>query len=169
MAEAERIDLALDQFAPARSVTSCFSGILTEATAMLQRITIQLGRTPDRPGGDARDGYEIIAPLTADGRLDAARWRQERDRCRVRRFRPGSRDRYGWLLHRAGGAGGARWAIDYDDQTPDDDEAFFRIDRHRIAVGEYIAVGDGGDDMAPFKIVSIKPLLERPAAAQATG
>lgn len=123
---------------------------------MLQRITLHLARTPSHPEGDNRDGYEIAAPLTEDGRLDAEQWRLERERCRVRRFRPGEPDRHGWLLHRAGGDGGATWLIDYDDSRRDDDEGTFKLDRHRITVGEYISVRGDDDDFIPFKVVSIR-------------
>jgi hypothetical protein len=70
---------------------------------MLQRISLHLGRTPAQPEGSSRDGYEITAPLDAEGRLVAQEWQASRDKCRVRRFRPGEPDRHGWLLHRAGG------------------------------------------------------------------
>ena len=74
---------------------------------MLHRITLHLGRTPTQPEGNARDGYEITAPLDAEGRLLAAEWHAAREKCRVRRFEPNEPDRHGWLLHRAGGEGGA--------------------------------------------------------------
>ncbi|MDR6870374.1 hypothetical protein J2Y55_001374 [Bosea sp. BE125] len=125
---------------------------------MLQRITLHLARTPSHTEGDSRDGYEIAAPLTDDGRLDAEQWRLERDRCRVRRFRPGKPDRHGWLLHRAGGDGGATWLIDYDNSRRDDDEGTFKLDRHRIAVGEYISVRGDDGDFVPFRVASIRKI-----------
>lgn len=125
---------------------------------MLQRITLHLARTPSHPEGDSHDGYDITAPLTGEGRLDAEQWRLERERCRVRRFRLGEPDRHGWLVHRAGGDGGASWAIDYDDSTPDDDEATFKLDQHRIAVGEYISIRSDEGAFTPFKVAAIRQL-----------
>jgi hypothetical protein len=51
---------------------------------MLQNISLRLARSPERPAGSARHGYEITAPLDKNGHLDAAEWRHWRDRCRVR-------------------------------------------------------------------------------------
>lgn len=125
---------------------------------MLRRITLHLARSPGNPNGNPRDGYDISVPLDEEGRLEPEFWRVDRDRCRVRRFRPGERDRHGWLLHRAGGAGGARWVIDYDDSTDDDNEVVFKLDSHRIAVGEYLSIRTGSGELVPFHISTIRPL-----------
>jgi hypothetical protein len=125
---------------------------------MLQRITLHLARTPTHPEGDRRDGYEIVAPLTEDGLLDAKQWHVVRDQCRVRRFQPGAPDHHGWLVHRAGGEGGATWLIDYDDSTSSDDETTFRLDRHRIIVGEYLSIGSDGGNFEPFRVGAIRNL-----------
>lgn len=122
---------------------------------MLQAITLHLGRTPDHPEGSPRDGYDIVAPVDAEGHLDATAWHAARGHCRVRRFRLGEPDRHGWLVHRAGGAGGAHWQIDYDDTRSDDDESAFRLDRHKIALGEYLSIRGAGDDYEPFRIVAL--------------
>lgn len=131
---------------------------------MLQRITLHLGRTAAHPEGSARDGYDIIAPVDAEGHLDAAAWRSERERCRVRRFRAGEPDRHGWLVHRSGGAGGAHWQIDYDDASSDDDESAFKLDRHLIAVGEYLSIRGADEAFEPFRIVAIHTLTKAAAA-----
>ncbi len=122
---------------------------------MLQRISLNLGRTASHPEGDARDGYDITAPLDAEGRLVVESWREARDRCRVRRFRPGEPDRHGWLVHRAGGEGGASWGIDYDDTSSDDDEVGYKLDRHHFALGEYISIREQDGDFQPYKVVAI--------------
>ncbi|KPF70157.1 hypothetical protein IP69_09835 [Bosea sp. AAP35] len=131
---------------------------------MLQRITLHLGRTASHPEGDSRDGYEITAPLDADGRLVVEEWREARDRCRVRRFRTGAPDQHGWLLHRAGGEGGANWGIDYDDASSDDDEVGYKLDRHRFMIGEYVSIREQDDDFLPYRVVAIHP-LGKPVAA----
>jgi hypothetical protein len=48
----------------------------------------------------------------------------------------------GRLLHRAGGAGGATWVIDYNDASSEDDETGYRFDRHSFVRGEYVTVTD---------------------------
>lgn len=125
---------------------------------MLQRISLHLGRTASHPEGSDRDGYEITAPLDAEGRLDADEWRAEREKCRVRRFRPGEPDRHGWLLHRAGGDGGASWGVDYDDASAEDDEVGYKLDRHRFTIGEYVSIREQNGDFQPYRVVAIRPL-----------
>ena len=59
--------------------------VIREPEIMLQRITLNLARTMDHPDGSAGIGYELVAPLDNDGRLDAEGWRTRRKECRVRR------------------------------------------------------------------------------------
>ncbi|GJD29532.1 hypothetical protein PMNALOAF_0765 [Methylobacterium adhaesivum] len=114
--------------------------------ARLHRVTLTLARCPQHPDGSAGRGYEILAPLGPDGRLDAALWHEARDRCRVRRFWTGEPDRHGRLVHRAGGEGGATWLIDYEDWTNEDDEAGYRLGTHAFVEGEYVSIREAGDD-----------------------
>lgn len=116
------------------------------APAALQRVTLTLARCPEHPDGSAGRGYEIVAPLGPDGRLDATLWRETRDRCRVRRFWIGERDRHGRLVHRAGGDGGATWLIDYADWTNEDDEPGYHLGTHAFVEGEYVSIRDAGDE-----------------------
>ena len=51
-----------------------------------QHIRLELARDADHPHGDSANGYDLVAPLDGDGRLDLAACRAEPDRCRVRRF-----------------------------------------------------------------------------------
>ena len=133
---------------------------------MLHRITLHLGRMPAQPEGNARDGYEITAPLDAEGRLLAEEWHAARDKCRVRRFAPNEPDRHGWLLHRACGEGGASWGIDYDDASSDDDEVGYKLDRHRFQLGEYVSIRDQDGDFRPYKVVALRAVAA-PAPAGA--
>ena len=116
------------------------------SSAALYRVTLTLARCPEFPDGSAGRGYEIVAPLGADGRIDAPLWRETRDRCRVRRFWTGEPDRHGRLVHRAGGEGGATWLIDYDDRRTDDDETGYRLGSHAFVVGEYVSIREAGCD-----------------------
>ena len=78
---------------------------------VLERIRLELARGPEHPEGSAAHGYEFVAPLTADGHLDPEGWRDERSRCRVRRFWRGQDDEHGRLIHRGG-----RWAFHRDEE-----------------------------------------------------
>lgn len=125
---------------------------------MLHHITLHLARCKDYPEGSARFGYEITAPLDAAGRLDDAEWRHVRAQCHVRRFWGEERDRYGLLVHRAGGSGGATWAIDYDPARAFDDEAGYRLNKHRFAEGEYVSIQDEDEELHTFQVVEVRPL-----------
>ncbi|MFT3809866.1 MAG: hypothetical protein QM698_08095 [Micropepsaceae bacterium] len=126
------------------------------STHDLTRVTLHLARAPGWPEGSARYGYDIIAPLRRGGRLDAALWRANRAACTVRRFRPDEDDRFGMLVHRAGGQGGATWLIDYNSEIEEDDERGFRFDRHNFGVGDHVTLTDGAESHA-YKVVEIHP------------
>jgi hypothetical protein len=134
---------------------------------MLHRITLHLARSRQFPDGSSRHGYEIVAPLDADGRLDPAEWRSRRRSCRVRRFWAGEPARQGRLIHRPGGAGGATWLIDYNDATDADDEAGYRLGTHRFVPGEYVSVRDEDGEMHTFRIASIEALDKADGMARA--
>jgi hypothetical protein len=123
--------------------------------AMLYRITLHLARHPLYPEGSDRHGYEIVAPLSKDGKLDRSAWQHAREQCRVRRFWTGLPDRRGHLTRKPGGAGGAQWAIDYDAATSADDEVGFRLDEHRLVAGEYVTITDQLGPHA-FRVVSVE-------------
>jgi hypothetical protein len=122
------------------------------ASVPLKRIHLTLARSKEHPQGSSRHGYEIVAPLDPDGRLDPLAWKQVRQSCKVRRFWAGQPDDVGHLVHRSGGAGGATWAFDYDETTLDDDEAGFRLGEHVMAPGEYVSVRDDDEVWHTFKV-----------------
>jgi hypothetical protein len=123
---------------------------------MLQRITLTLARTKEYPEGSTRIGYEILAPLDGDGRLDAEAWSARRKECRVRRFRPGEPDGHGVLMHRAGGAEGATWTIDYNAERADDDEVGYRLGSHSFKLGDYVSIRDEDGDMQTFRVTDVR-------------
>jgi hypothetical protein len=127
-----------------------------DAGVSLSRIILHLARSHDFPQGSDQHGYEIVAPITASGRLDAETWKDVRDRCAVRRFWGAERDRRGLLVHRAGGADGATWLIDYDRSTYADDEAGYRLGSHVFVEGEYVSIRDEDGDLHTFKVVSVR-------------
>jgi hypothetical protein len=124
--------------------------------ATLSRVVLHLARSHDFPQGSEAHGYEIFAPLTAAGRLDAEAWKSMRDRCTVRRFWAAEHDRRGVLVHRAGGAEGATWLIDYDRTTYADDEAGYRLGSHAFVEGEYVSIRDEDGGLHTFKVASVR-------------
>ncbi|MGO4572121.1 hypothetical protein [Microvirga sp. 2TAF3] len=123
---------------------------------MLHRITLHLARCSEYPEGSARHGYEIIAPLDQNGLLDPVEWRSRRNHCRVRRFWGSDVDRHGILVHRPGGSGGATWMIDYDPNRSSDDEAGYRLSKHRFIPGEYVSIQDEDDKLHTFQVVTVQ-------------
>lgn len=119
----------------------------------LMTIRLELGRVAGAPQGDPRHAYEMVAPLDAKGHLDAEEWRAEKDRCAVRRFRPGQPETRGSLRHCGRG-----WLFDYVPGRSDDNETLFRLDRHLIERGLYISVTEEDGIQRPFKIVAVTPL-----------
>ena len=123
---------------------------------MLKHIVLHLARGPGFPAGSTAHGYDIVAPLQADGHLDAKVWKEKRSLCRVRRFWNGEPDQVGTLVHRPGGRGGANWRIDYDASREDDDESGFRLDAHRFCENEYVSIRDRSGDTHTFKVASVR-------------
>lgn len=122
----------------------------------LSAISLRLARCPEFPEGNPNDGYEIVAPIDAEGKLDTAAWHALRDHCRVRRLTPDGTTRHGRLVHRAGGAGGATWVFDYDDRTDADDEGGFRLDSHRMAPGEYLSIKDADGKLRTYAVLAVR-------------
>lgn len=115
----------------------------------LKKIRLELARTKEFPDGSAAHGYEFIAPLTADGHLDAANWAEYAQLCTVRRFWHGEDDEHGILLHKHN-----RWVFSYE-VGDDDDEPIFKFDRHHFVVGEYISVTEHDEETRPFRVVAV--------------
>jgi hypothetical protein len=132
---------------------------------MLHRITLHLARSREFPNGSARHGYDIVAPLDEAGRLDAGEWRQRRAKCRVRRFWAGEPDEHGILVHRSGGAEGATWILDYNQDAIADDEAGYRLGSHVFRVGEYVSIRDEDGDLHTFRIAALHALNPAPSQA----
>ena len=118
----------------------------------LMNIRLELGRVRDFPQGDPRHGYEFTAPLDRHGHLDAVAWSAERQKCTVRSFRPGQPERKGLLRHVGRG-----WRFDYQPDRTEDDEPFFKLDRHVIAPGFYVTIAEDDGVQRPFKIIAVTP------------
>lgn len=115
----------------------------------LTSIRLELARTKAFPDGSSAHGYEFVAPLDNDGRLDAAAWKAVKDRCRVRRFWAGEGDELGHLVHRPGGS----WAFHYDIEGDDDDEAGWRLNQHSFNIGDYVTIRDEDGELNTFRVV----------------
>ena len=117
-----------------------------------RRIRLELAREPGHPAGSRRHGYVFVAPLDESGRIDAKLWKQNRDDCRVVRFRPNDED-IGHLIHRPGGS----WAFHYDIDGDEDDEVGFRFDDEKFVIGEYVSIRED-EAMHTFRVTSVEPV-----------
>ncbi|GLS01074.1 hypothetical protein GCM10007859_10840 [Brevundimonas denitrificans] len=98
-------------------------------------IRLELAREPGHPEGAPDEGYDIVAPLDADGRLDGEAQRAEPGRGHVRRFSGNETVSAGQLRHGPGG----RWVLDMD-QGDADDAVGFRFGDERFVAGEYVSL-----------------------------
>lgn len=120
--------------------------------ATLKKIRLELARTEGFPEGSPRHGYEFVAPLDNSGHIDADAWHDMKDRCTVLRFWSGQDDEAGRLRHVGHG-----WRFDYDGRIDEDDEPFFKLDRHTLAPGKYVSITEHDRVQRPFRVVSVTP------------
>lgn len=119
---------------------------------MLYKVKLELARSREFPQGNSECGYELVLPLTEDRGLDLQAWRQRRDGNSARRYWRNDgeargelkRDREGWFL--AFGYGVAR------------DEAIFRGDDLRFAIGEQISIIEFDGQTRVFRVLEAEPL-----------
>jgi hypothetical protein len=123
------------------------------SAANLSFIQLELARAPEFPQGSADHRYEFVAPLTKDAHIDAAAWKDLKDRCEVTRVWGSDPVQYGRLRHVGKG-----WRFDYDDKDDTDDEPFFKLDRHALSLGAYVSVTEHDGVQRPFKVVSVVPV-----------
>jgi hypothetical protein len=120
----------------------------------LKRIRLELARDHNHPEGSRDCGYELAAPLDDDGRLVASEWRKVKERCRVKRFRPGEKDELGRLVHKRGGS----WFFDYNPDTETDDESGFKLSAHRFLPGEYVSFKEHDGVLRTFRVIAVSDL-----------
>ena len=119
----------------------------------LKSITLHAARSRAFPNGSIRHGYAFVAPLTEEGRIDAAAWKAHRGECIVHRFWADEPDMRGLLVHRPGGRGGANWAFELGESL-DDEEEGFRFADHAFKPGEYVSLREDGELMT-FRVASV--------------
>jgi hypothetical protein len=119
----------------------------------LKRIRLELARTLGSPEGNPNYGYEFVAPLDNEGRLDEDAWPDAGQLCTLRRFAPGLEDIHGELIYRGSG----EWAFSYR-QGDSDDEVIHHLREHQLRQGEYISVTEHDGVTRPFRVVRIETL-----------
>ncbi len=120
----------------------------------LRKVTLHAARSKTFPEGSARHGYEFVAPLREDGKIDAEAWKAHRGECFARRFWGGDAEERGLLVHRPGGRGGANWGFEFGPAL-DEAEPGFRFADHAFQPGEYVSAPDPEGDLTTFKVVSV--------------
>ncbi|HVY87966.1 MAG TPA: hypothetical protein VG942_03810 [Hyphomonadaceae bacterium] len=129
----------------------------------LYQVVMRLARNPGHPDGDGGHGYIVVAPLDAADYLDPKEWRHCRADCTVVRFKPGHpHDADGWLAHN-----GTHWFFHYDEPEEGEDEPVFRLGDHRLAIGDYVTIHEGGGESLTYRITQRTPF--RPPAHSAGG
>jgi hypothetical protein len=120
----------------------------------LYHIRLEMARNKDFPDGNPARGYDIVAPLDAESRLDRDAWKKAPTSATVTRFWDGERAALGQLVwHRKGG-----WVFDFEPGREDDDETGFRFADHAFTPGEYVSVRDhGADELHTFVVKSVTP------------
>jgi len=120
----------------------------------LNRIRLELARTSGFPAGSAWHGYEFVAPLTIDGRVDENTWSQVKEICHVTRFWGDEAEKHGQFIHAGGG-----WCFKYPKGDTIERETLFKLDRHRFTPGGYVTVTEPDGEQFPFRIVAMTPAL----------
>ena len=126
---------------------------MTSTAHPLTRIRLELARSKEHPSGSASHGYEFVAPLDADGRLDASAWKGLRDRCRVHRFWGAGDEDVGHVVHRRG-----NWVFHYDVDGDEDDEAGYKLSSHTFNLGDYVSIRDEDEVLHTFRVVRTDPV-----------
>ena len=81
--------------------------------ASLRKVTLNAARSKEFPEGSIRHGYDFIAPLTDEGRIDLDAWKAHRGQCFAHRFWADEPTLQGLLVHHAGGRGGSTWTLEW--------------------------------------------------------
>ena len=122
--------------------------------AALRKITLHAARSKEFPEGSIRHGYDFVAPLTDDGRIDLEAWKAHRGECFAHRFWADEPSLRGLLVHRPGGRGGSTWAFEWNSAETDEEEGY-RFGDHAFKPGEYVSVREPEGQMLTFRVVSV--------------
>jgi hypothetical protein len=124
-----------------------------EAAMPLKKIRLELARGEDFPTGSAQHGYEFVAPVGGDGRIDPKEWKIQRDRCRVVRFWGDAEHEHGQLVRVPKG----NWAFHYREEgdIAVDDETGYRFADHVFRPGEYVTIRETDEEPHTFRVVKV--------------
>lgn len=117
------------------------------------RIRLTLAREPGHPEGSHSIGYDLIAPLAEDGRIDAELWRDHRDGYRFVHFSGDQDSKVGHLVHGPGGS----WKFHYDMRGSEEDATGFHFQDERFVVGEYVSIRENSG-MHTYVVSSVTKL-----------
>jgi hypothetical protein len=113
---------------------------MTAAPYALRRVILHAARSKEYPAGSIRRGYDLIAPLTPEGRIDRDGWKTHRGECFAHRFWDDEPAQRGLLVHRAGGRGGSTWGLELGAGARlDEEDMGFRFGDHVFRPGEYVS------------------------------
>jgi hypothetical protein len=112
---------------------------LKDLTPSFRAVRLLLARERAHPHGERDEGYDLLVPLDAGGRLDAHEWKAHQAGCRVRRFGGADGERIGRLRRKPGG----QWYFDYAEGDRDD-EIGFHLGEERFVTGKYVSIGRNG-------------------------
>lgn len=118
-----------------------------------QHVRLELAREAGHPAGDPTQGYDIVAPLDAEGRLDGDALRAEPERGHVRHFSDGQTVAKGRLQHGPGGS----WTLDLEGGDLDDARGF-RFADERFVAGEYVSLTLPSGDQHTYVVASVVPV-----------
>lgn len=113
-------------------------------------IRLELAREPDHPAGAPDEGYDIVAALDGEGRLDGEAQRAEPERGHVRRFSRNDTVSTGRLRQGSGG----RWILDMEEGEADDATGF-RFSDERFVVGEYVSLSLPSGDKHTYVVARV--------------
>jgi hypothetical protein len=122
-------------------------------SATLRKIVLHAARSKEFPEGSIRHGYDFVAPLTHEGRIDLDAWKAHRGECFAHRFWADEPTMQGLLIHRAGGRGGSTWTFEWKGMS--DEEEGYRFGDHLFRVGEYVSVREPEGHMLTLRVVSV--------------
>lgn len=118
-----------------------------------QHIRLELAREAGHPQGDAGSGYDLVAPLDAEGRLDLDVAKAEPDRCHVRRFVDDATVATGLLRHTTGD----RWLLDLDPGDADDVTGY-RLGEEKFVLGEYVSLLTASGAQHTYMVKQLQPV-----------
>ena len=126
------------------------------SAAPLRKLTLNAARSRELPEGSTRRGYDFVAPLTNEGRIDIEAWRLHRGECFAHRFWESEPVMTGLLVHRAGGRGGSTWAFEWlGADVSGEEEEGFRFADHAFNVGEYVSIREFDGELETYRVVSV--------------